>query len=76
MRPAIDGDSGDVARRAESTRAEHAVELIDDPLLVFSERGSEQKLPAQTKLLDVGKPAVGGERNMFHMKQHGLARIA
>ena len=40
VRPAIDGDGGDVASRIEAARAEHAAELIADVALEGLERAS------------------------------------
>jgi hypothetical protein len=44
VRPAIDGDSGDIARRAESARTQHAVKLIGTLPLELLERSIEEPI--------------------------------
>ena len=65
VRPAIDGDGGDVARRIEAAGAEHAGELVADVALEGLERGREQFAPARRGAARApAGPACTGVRTM------------
>ena len=49
MRPAIDGDAGDIPGRIETARAQHAAQLIAQVTLEGFERRLEQKLIARVR---------------------------
>ena len=55
MRPAIDGDALDIARRLETSRAKNTAELVADITLEGLERRLEQLALAGTELVRSGK---------------------
>ena len=56
MRPAVDRNSGNVARRIEAARAQHAAQLVTHLALERLEWGSQQFLPPFAKLIYADPP--------------------
>ncbi len=76
VRPAVDGDRGDVARAGKSARPEHAVEIVADALLEIREGHRIELALPDAELGARVEALVRRAGHVDEMQQHRLGRIA
>src|SRR5262249_18471123 len=76
VRPAVNGDRGDVARAGKASWPQHSVELVPDLGFEIRKGHVEQPCLPDAKLRARIKAAVGGTRNVDEMQAHRLGGIA